>query len=205
MGIIQRDDRWENIIRTGVMAPPESSGAGGVIKLYVGLGNIGKGYLLTRHSVGFMIIDELRIKLNFPDWQDKPKFHGLTSEGFINGKKIILLKPSTYMNLSGDAIGAMSKFYKIDPSDITLVHDELDLPFGIVKLKLGGNGKTSHNGVKDSAHKLSSTNFKRIRVGIGQEDRKIVDTADFVLAKFDKEEQLKLPDIINQALNLILN
>ncbi len=203
MGIIQRDSRWENIIKTGILAPPESSVTGGAVKLYVGLGNMGKSYNLTRHNAGFMAVDELRIRLDLPDWQEKPRFHGFTSEGFINGKKIILLKPNTYMNLSGDSIGSISKFYKIDPSDIVIFHDELDLLFGIVKIKLGGKGKSSHNGIKDSASKLSSTNFKRIRIGIGQEKREIVSTADFVLAKFDKEEQLKLPDVIRQAINLL--
>jgi PTH1 family peptidyl-tRNA hydrolase len=203
MGIIQRDRRWENILNTSISAPPESSEGGGMIKLYVGLGNIGKQYDVTRHNVGFMAVDELRGRLNLPDWQEKPKFHGMMSEGFIEGKKIILLKPNTYMNLSGDSISSIAKFYKIAPTDIVIFHDELDLPFGVVKLKAGGEGKSSHNGLKDIATKLGSPNFKRIRVGIGQEKREIVDTADFVLAKFNKDEQSQLPEIIDQALSLI--
>ena len=203
MAIIQRDSRWENILKTSISAPPESSEAGGFIKLYVGLGNVGKNYAGTRHNAGFIAIDELRTGLKLPDWQEKPKFSGLVSEGFIDGKKIILLKPSTMMNLSGQSVLAVANFYKIDPSDITIFHDELDLPFGEVKLKNGGKGDTSHNGLKDVASRLNSTNFVRIRIGINQDQREIIDSADFVLARFSPQEEKQLPEIINKALSLI--
>ena len=203
MAIIQRDRRWENMLKSSVSAPPESSEAGGFVKLYVGLGNKGKQYENTRHNVGFMAVDDLRLKLDLPDWQEKPKFSGMTSEGFIGGKKVILLKPNTYMNLSGDAIASIANFYKIEPGDITVFHDELDFDFGTVKLKIGGRGDSSHNGLKDIALKLGSPEFKRVRIGINQKDRQIADTADFVLAKFSKEEMAEMPEIINQALSLV--
>lgn len=203
MAIIQRDSRWENILKTSISAPPESSEAGGFVKLYVGLGNTGKDYRKTRHNAGFMAIDALRTKLGLPEWQDKSKFFGLVSEGFVNGKKIILLKPTTMMNFSGQSVLAVANFYKINPSNITIFHDELDLPFGTVKLKSGGKGDSSHNGLKDLASKLNSTNFVRIRIGINQNQREIVDTADFVLAKFSPTEEKKLPEIIDEALSLV--
>jgi PTH1 family peptidyl-tRNA hydrolase len=173
------------------------------IKLIVGLGNIGKQYIGTRHNIGFDIIDSYAKSESFPDFKESKKFFGATSEKFVGGKKIILLKPTTLMNLSGKSIRAISDFYKIEPKDITVLHDELDLDFGTIKLKNGGAGLSSHNGLKSIKNQLSSTDFKRIRFGIKNDLLEKMDTADFVLSRFSKAEQSQLKDLILEAIKLI--
>ncbi len=171
----------------------------GYTKLIVGLGNIGDKYTKTRHNIGFEIIEQFAKDNDFPAFKENKKFFGLTSDRFIEGKKYILLKPTTLMNLSGKSVQALKDFYNIAPSDITIIHDELDLGFGIIKTKDGGEGKSSHNGLKDIALNLGTTDFKRIRFGIKNELLAKMDAADFVLGKFNKAEQNKLTKLIKEA------
>lgn len=180
-----------------------SKDEGGFIKLIVGLGNIGDKYSGTRHNIGFEIIDKYAQDNDFPEFKENKKFFGLTSEKFISGKKVILLKPTTLMNISGKSIRAITDFYNIPTQDIIIIHDELDLDFGIVKLKDGGEGKSSHNGLRDITKQTGKTNFKRIRFGIKNPLLERMDASDFVLGKFDKEEQGKLKNLIKEANELI--
>lgn len=175
----------------------------GFVKLVVGLGNIGDKYSGTRHNIGFEVIDFYAKNHDFPTFKDSKKFFGLITEKFVNGKKIILLKPTTLMNLSGKSVRAVKDFYNIAPEDITIIHDELDLDFGDIRKKDGGEGKSSHNGIKDITLKLGTTDFKRIRVGIKSPLLAMMDSKDFVLGKFNKEEQGKLKSLIKEASDLI--
>ncbi len=175
----------------------------GFTKLIAGLGNVGQEYEGTRHNIGFDIIDAYAKGNSFPGFKQSKKFFGLTSEKFIEGKKIILLKPTTLMNLSGKSVNAVQKFYNIPPTDITVIHDELDLDFGDIRIKQGGNSKTTHNGLKDTSNRIGSTNYRRIRFGINNRPVEKMVGKNFVLGKFNKEEQSKLKSLIKEAVGLI--
>lgn len=163
------------------------------LKLIVGLGNPGPEYIETRHNAGFWFIDEIATTpLSY-----QSKFKGLVGEMIQDGRKIYLLKPETYMNKSGESVLALAHFYKILPEEILVVHDELDLPPGIVKLKQGG-GHGGHNGLKSIASCLGSNNFNRLRIGVGHPgDAKLV--ANYVLKKASGADQKLMDDSIWDA------
>lgn len=160
--------------------------------LFVGLGNPGDKYLKNRHNVGFMAIDAIASSYNFPPF--KSKFQGHYSEGMIAGKKVGLLKPTTFMNESGRSVGAAAKFYKLDVSQITVFHDELDIDPFKVKIKVGG-GHAGHNGLRSMDAHLGNKNYRRIRLGIGHPGDKSR-VSGYVLNDFAKAEQTKLEDMI---------
>lgn len=153
------------------------------MKLIVGLGNIGKEYEKTRHNAGFMVIDRLASKLNVS--VDNNKFKANIGVTNYKGEKVILMKPSTYMNLSGEAIIECVNFYKIPVEDILVIHDDKDLPLGSVRIRAQGSAG-GQNGMKNIINHLHTQNIQRIRMGIGKNDK--IETCDFVLGKFSKEE-----------------
>jgi PTH1 family peptidyl-tRNA hydrolase len=136
--------------------------------LIVGLGNPGTQYEKNRHNVGFMAVDAIHQAYCFSPW--KNRFHSLASEGLLEGRKIYLLKPQTFMNLSGQSVGEIARFYKIDLKDILVIHDELDLPEGKVRIKTGG-GHGGHNGLKSIDAHLGKE-YRRLRLGIGHPGHK---------------------------------
>ena len=151
------------------------------IKLIVGLSNPGDKYKDTRHNAGEWLVERLAQRFNF-SLKEESKFFGKTARAVINGQEIRFLVPSTFMNLSGKAVGALATFYRIQPEQILIAHDELDLPPGTVKIKLGG-GHGGHNGLRDSIAQLSNNkNFYRLRVGIGHPGDKNLVSA-YVLSK----------------------
>lgn len=135
------------------------------IKLIVGLGNPGAKYESTRHNVGFWTVDQLAGSCG-ESFSKEARFNSELSRVFYCGKDVRLLKPLTFMNLSGQAIGEVSRYYKIEPEEILIVHDELDLPPGVAKLKKGG-GHGGHNGLRDTVSHLNTKDFYRLRIGIG--------------------------------------
>ena len=168
------------------------------IKLIVGLGNIGTEYEYTRHNAGFWLIDELAKQWNVSLREEK-KFFGDVARARYHGEDIWLLKPNTYMNLSGKAVGALAQFYKIQSNEILVVHDELDIGCGKIRFKLGG-GNGGHNGLKDIQAKLGTPDFYRLRLGIGHPgDRNLV--VSYVLNKPSAAER----DLINQSIDKSLN
>ena len=169
------------------------------IRLIVGLGNPGREYEATRHNVGFLWVDELARaqKLNF---KSESKFHGLTARGQLHGHEVLLLKPQTFMNVSGRSVGALVQFYKIAPAEMLVVHDELDLPPGVARLKMGG-GHGGHNGLKDIIAHLGSKDFWRLRLGIGHPGERGV-VADYVLSDPRREERELIEDAMQQAQNI---
>ncbi len=170
------------------------------IRLVVGLGNPGPEYERTRHNAGFWLVDELAWQYKAP-LRGEGKYFGEVSRATLAAGDLWLLKPMTYMNLSGQAVGALARFYKIAPEEILVVHDELDLPPGAARLKQGG-GHGGHNGLKDIIAKLGSPNFWRLRIGIGHPgDRNEV--ANFVLKKARAEEQQAIDDAIAKALQVM--
>lgn len=167
------------------------------IRLIVGLGNPGREYETTRHNVGFWWLDEFA-RTEGMGFKSEAKFHGLAARGQFNAGEILLLKPQTFMNLSGRAVGAMAQFYKILPSEILVVHDELDLAPGIARLKLGGS-HGGHNGLKDIIAQLGTRDFWRLRLGIGHPgDRAAV--VGYVLNDPRREERELILDAVQQSL-----
>ncbi len=167
------------------------------IKLIVGLANPGAEYAATRHNAGAWYVDLLAERLRVP-LREEPKFFGFTSRINLAGADVRLLVPTTFMNLSGKAVAAMATFYRINPDEILVAHDELDLPPGVAKFKLGG-GHGGHNGLKDIISKLGNNpNFHRLRVGIGHpgDKNKVV---GFVLGKPPVSEQKLIDDAVDEA------
>jgi PTH1 family peptidyl-tRNA hydrolase len=166
------------------------------IKLIVGLGNPGREYELTRHNAGFWWVDELA-RLHDANFKADSKFHGLIAKATLHGRETFLLKPQTFMNVSGRAVGAVAQFYKIEPAQILVVHDELDLPPGSAKLKLGG-GHGGHNGLKDIIAHLGTKDFWRLRLGVGHPGDR-AEVVNFVLNAPRKEEQVLIDEAMARA------
>lgn len=160
--------------------------------LIVGLGNPGKKYQAHRHNVGFMAADAIARRHNFPAFRSK--FNGEMAEGTIDGQKIVLLKPQTYMNNSGDSVAAAAKFFKLGANDITVLYDELDLAPGKLRVKTGG-GNGGHNGIRSMEAHLGKE-FHRVRIGIGHPGHKDM-VHNHVLSDFAKAEQTWLDPLLD--------
>jgi peptidyl-tRNA hydrolase, PTH1 family len=156
-----------------------------MIKLIVGLGNPGQQYEKTRHNAGFLFLDALASELGC-SWSNESRFQGLFAEGSVVNGKVMLLKPHTFMNRSGQSVGKIARYYKLIPEEILVVHDELDFNPGVVKLKKDG-GHAGHNGLRDIIAHLGSNEFYRLRIGIGRPAVGAV-VADFVLSLPSKQE-----------------
>lgn len=167
------------------------------MRLIIGLGNPGKEYLKTRHNAGFIILDALRETWNFSDFKLEKKFFAELSEGSINGEKIILAKPQTFMNASGQSVRALMDFFKLSPEDIIIIHDDLDIDFSVFKVSTDSSAG-GHNGIIDIIEKLGTQKFKRMRIGIeGTEAKKtrLMSGKDFVLQNFSEAELQTLKDL----------
>lgn len=160
------------------------------LKLIIGLGNIGDEYGGTRHNLGFYCIDQLAAATR-ANWHLKPKFQAFVAEVTLDGQKVILAKPTTFYNLSGEAASAICRFYKIEPTNVLVIHDELDLPFGTIRTRIGSSD-AGNNGIKNISAHLGEQ-YARIRVGIGNAQRTERDAAAFVLDYFLPDEQVLLP------------
>ncbi len=164
--------------------------------LIAGLGNPGKQYEMTRHNIGFHTIDYIADKLGIK--VTKLKYKAIWGEGNINGHKVLLVKPQTYMNLSGDSICEFQKFYKIPVENIIIISDDIDLPVGKLRIRQKGSAG-GHNGLKSIIARLGSENFRRVRIGVGAPTHEDYDLADFVLGRFQKDEIPVLEDVIVKA------
>ena len=168
-----------------------------------GLGNPGREYEGTRHNVGFMTLDALADKYNI-DVREKA-FKGLIGKGMIEGNKVILVKPQTYMNLSGECIRQVMDYYKVDPSEFIVIYDDISLVPGGIRIRKKGSAG-GHNGIKNIIAMTGTQNFKRIKVGVGEKP-KGWDLADYVLGRFSDEDRKKVNDAIedaNGAVSMIL-
>ena len=163
--------------------------------LIVGLGNPEEEYSRTRHNMGFDVINKLAEKHNIKI--EKNKFESLYGNGIIEGEKVILVKPQTYMNNSGEAVKPFADFYKIEPQNIIIIYDDIDILTGITKIRLKG-GPGTHNGMKSVVHELGTTEFPRIRVGTGNGE-KIQDLISYVIGKVSKDEYEKLEEGVNKG------
>jgi PTH1 family peptidyl-tRNA hydrolase len=170
------------------------------VSLIVGLGNPGSEYERTRHNAGFWFLDELARQQNLSFKLDK-KFHGEIARYKHNGEDVWLLKPTTFMNLSGQSVQALAHFYKINLDEILVVHDELDLSVDTARLKKGG-GHGGHNGLRDIASKMGGNNYLRLRLGIGHPGEKSKVT-NHVLKKASVDDQISIERNIERALNVL--
>ena len=161
------------------------------MRLFVGLGNPGSKYAHNRHNIGFMALDRIADDHGFAPWRGK--FQGSVSEGRLGSQKIVLLKPETFMNLSGQSVAAAMRFYKLEPGDVTVFHDELDLAPGKVRVKVGG-GHAGHNGLR-SIHQHIGPEYERVRMGIGHPGHKDR-VSGYVLSDFAKAEADWLDDVL---------
>lgn len=170
--------------------------------LFIGLGNPGKDYDLTRHNVGFYCIDDF-VKQNseMEDWMQKKDLKCLVSSGRLGDNRVIAIKPTTFMNLSGEAVQAAVHFYKINLDNIVVIQDELDLDFGQIRMRLNGSA-AGHNGIKSVTQHVGE-HFGRIRIGIGPKQPARIKSEDFVLQKLTKDEQAELPNM-SREVNAIL-
>ena len=174
------------------------------IRLIVGLGNPGAEYEQTRHNAGFWLVDNLANSLPNARLQREAGFNAMVAKTIIGGHQLWLLEPQTYMNRSGQSVGAIARFYKIQPDEVLVVHDELDLPPGAAKLKKGGSSG-GHNGLKDITSALGTQDYWRLRIGIGHPRTLNLNqpVADFVLHRPRREEQLLIDEAIEKALRII--
>lgn len=167
-------------------------------RLIVGLGNPGPKYTWTRHNAGFIVLDRFAALAGIP--VTKKSFSGLFGEGNHKGNRLLLLKPQTYMNLSGRSVAAALRFHKLEISDLLVIHDELDIPFGQIKLKTGG-GHGGHNGLRSLHQELGNGNYPRLRVGIGRPENG--NMADYVLTNFARDELAALPQLVDGAVDAL--
>lgn len=163
-----------------------------ITHIVVGLGNIGAEYDKTRHNAGFMAIEEFAAK--FGARIDRAKFHALVGEARINSHRVLLMKPTTYMNNSGVAVAEAAAFYKIPPERVIVLHDEISFDVGVFRIRRKGSAG-GHNGLKSLIAHLGSENFPRIKIGVGKKPSPDYDLVDFVLGKFSREHLLALSEI----------
>lgn len=166
--------------------------------LIVGLGNPGSRYAKNRHNVGFMVVDQLASDAGTAI--NRAKFKGQYATANVAGQPVALLKPLTFMNLSGQSVSPARTFFNVPNPAIFVVHDEIDLPFGTVKLKVGG-GHAGHNGLRSIIAQLGGRDFVRLRVGVGRPVHGAV--ADFVLSDFSKDERDWLPDLLDRSVDAL--
>lgn len=169
-------------------------------RLIVGLGNPGPRYAPTRHNLGFMIVDELARHFE-ASWQPQTKFMAHTADISTNDHRILLVKPQTFMNLSGQAVGKLMQFYKLAPTDVWVICDDIDQPLGNVRVRQGGSSG-GQKGVESILDTIGQ-DFWRFRVGIGQNDRQIISSEDYVLQKFSNQQLSLLDQIVTNVASLV--
>lgn len=188
MSFFKKKTKKEEIIPTG---PVEF--------IIAGLGNPGRNYETTRHNTGFLCIDELAEKEGFEI--KKLKFKSLYADTMINGKRCIVMKPQTYMNLSGEAVRDMAQFYKIPPEHVIVVFDDINIPLGNIRIRRKGSAG-GHNGIKNIIYQLASDNFPRIKIGVGKNSAD-EDLKDYVLDGFSKAEAEKISACFDDTIEAV--
>lgn len=171
------------------------------IWLIVGLGNPGAQYQGNRHNVGQMVLDELAGRMGAGFKTHKARAQVLEGRLGIGGPRVVLAKPMSYMNVSGGPVSALANFYGIEPDHVVAVHDEIDIPFNTVKLKIGG-GEGGHNGLRDISKALGTKDYLRVRVGVGRPPGRM-DTADYVLRDFGSAELKELPFLLDESADAV--
>ena len=177
-----------------------SKKAGPVEWLVVGLGNPGSKYEWTRHNMGFLVVDELAERLSIP--VQRLKFKALTNTAVLGGKSVLLMKPTTYMNLSGEAVGQAARFYKIRPERVLVISDDVALPQGKLRVRRSGSAG-GHNGLKNIISHLGTDQFPRIKVGVGQKPSPDSDMVNWVLGTFTGQDRKVMEETIGRAADAV--
>ena len=177
-----------------------SKKAGPVEWLVVGLGNPGSKYEWTRHNMGFLVVDELAERLSIP--VQRLKFKALTNTAVLGGKSVLLMKPTTYMNLSGEAVGQAARFYKIPPERVLVISDDVALPQGKLRVRRSGSAG-GHNGLKNIISHLGTDQFPRIKVGVGQKPSPDSDMVNWVLGTFTGQDRKVMEEAISRAADAV--
>ena len=168
--------------------------------IIAGLGNPGRDYVGTRHNIGFETLDAIAAKYNIS--VKKGKFNAIYGEGYIAGEKVVLVKPQTYMNLSGESIREFKSWYKVDADNIIIVYDDISLPVGKMRIRPKGSAG-GHNGIKSIIYQLQTEVFPRIKIGVGQPQHEDYDLADYVLGRFTPDEVKALVPVAVKAAEAI--
>jgi PTH1 family peptidyl-tRNA hydrolase len=171
-----------------------------LVKLIVGLGNPGREYAATRHNIGFMVVDRLAHKLGLT--VEKKKFNALLGQGQISSEKVLLAKPQTYMNLSGEAVTALLNWYKLGPADLIVVFDDLDLPPGKLRIRPEGSSG-GHKGMESIILALGTDGFPRLRIGVGRPETPDFDSANYVLSRLTAGDVKIFEEAVNLAVDAI--
>ena len=172
----------------------------GVSWLVVGLGNVGDQYEGTRHNVGFRVVDELAERAGVP--VQKLKYRALTNTAEVGGEKVLLMKPVTFMNLSGEAVRPAADFYKIAPDHVLVISDDVALPVGKLRVRRGGSAG-GHNGLKDIIRHLGTDQFPRVKVGVGEKPHPDYDMADWLLGMFQGEVKKTIDQAVEKAADAV--
>lgn len=172
----------------------------GVSWLLVGLGNPGSKYESTRHNMGFLAVDGLARRKGFRF--NKLRFRAWTAEWMVNGEKVLVMKPQTYMNLSGESVGEAARFYKIPADHVVVISDDISLPVGKLRVRTGGSAG-GHNGLKNIIQHLGTDQFPRVRVGVGEKPHPDYDMADWVLGKFQGEDKKAIDQAVKRAADAV--
>ncbi len=170
------------------------------MKIFVGLGNPTPEYAATKHNVGFMLADKLAEKISAENWREK--FNALVAESFLDGEKILIVKPQTFMNLSGEAVAPIVNFYKIDAANLIVAHDDMDLPLGMIRLRPKGSSG-GHRGVESIIQHLGTQNFPRVRIGVGRPPENWT-VNHHVLSPFTQEDAEKISAAIGELVPAVL-
>ena len=168
--------------------------------LVAGLGNPGSQYENTRHNVGFLVLDELGERGEFPI--QRLRFHALTNTAVVGGQGVLVMKPTTYMNLSGEAVGEAARFYKLPADHVLVISDDVDLPLGKLRIRKGGSAG-GHNGLKSLIQHLGTDQFPRLKVGVGAKPHPDYDMADWVLGKLQREDKKVMDAAVKRAADAV--
>ena len=170
------------------------------MKIFVGLGNPTPEYAKTKHNVGFMLADRLANKISAENWHEK--FNALVSEAFFDGEKVLIVKPQTFMNLSGESVAPIMNFYKIDAENLVVAHDDMDLPLGMIRLRPKGSGG-GHHGIESIIQHIGTQNFPRIRIGVGRPPQNWT-VNHHVLSPFNQNDAEKISATLDELVPAIL-
>lgn len=173
------------------------------MKLIIGLGNSGEKYIKTRHNLGFIVIEELAEKIKVDNWKEEKQFKADIAQGISNNEKIILAKPQTFMNNSGNSVKSIADYYKINSENILVIHDDIDLELGEIRIQKN-RGSAGHNGVQSIINYLKTKDFIRIRIGIKPIEKEILEAEKFVLEKFSRYEEEIVSQTIKKAADTIV-
>ncbi len=168
------------------------------MKVIFGLGNPGEKYVKTRHNFGFRAVESFREQFEFPEFRLEKKFKAEVTEHKVANKKVLLVRPQTFMNLSGESASALLNFYKPHLDDFLVIHDDVDLPFKTIRFREGGSSG-GHNGIKNLIQHFGTGNFQRVKLGIASELLSVMPTEEFVLAKFSPNEEKAIPEILKET------